>query len=361
MSVPKDLMDFYTKICQARSPEEIFGELNSGDPMEALKKSYHANSFACHPNFYAGDSESTLYAEETFKSLHELFEEASKKIANGTYGKPDAPSMTSALFDIKTKKQLYRVYKHLATGDYASIFYAEALDKDENVKDKVCLKVIEDPKDNPLITNEMEVMKKVIHKSLPVYLDRFKTKDKQEALVIRHIEGFDLVTIKSVYPNGVTQEHLCWIMERCLSALGFMHYNDVLHCNLEPGNIIVRPGDHNCFLIDFLFSVIKPTSKSKFQVYTEGFSPPEVLKKKPPSYKTDLYSLGKCFLFLAGGNLDNNWLPTSINPNIRNFILGFIEEDTNKRTDDAWGAYHELRKIREYALGPKKFLEFKVV
>jgi hypothetical protein len=91
MSVPKELMDFYTKVCQARSPEEIFGGLNSGNPIEALKKAYHANSFACHPDHYATDPEATLYAETTFKLVHELFEEAQKKIENKTYGKPDAP------------------------------------------------------------------------------------------------------------------------------------------------------------------------------------------------------------------------------------------------------------------------------
>jgi serine/threonine protein kinase len=361
MGVPKELMDFYTKICQARCPEDIFGDLNSGNPMEALKRVYHTHIFSCHPDHYALDPEATLYAEETFKSLNVLFQEAINKLDNDTYGKPDAPSMTSALFDIKTKKSIYRVYKHIASGDYASIYYAEALDTNEVLKDKVCLKVIEDPADNLLISNEIEVMKKVVHKSLPVFIDRFRTKNKQEALVMRYIDGFDLVTIKSIYPNGVPQEHLCWIMERSLSVLGFMHYNDVLHCNVEPGNLIVVPGNHNCLLIDFLFSIIKPNSKSKFQVYTDGFSAPEVLRKEIPSYQADLYSLGKCFVFIAGGNLDNDWMPTSISPRIRDFILGFVEKEPKKRKDDAWAAYHELRKIRETLFGPKRFIEFRVV
>lgn len=361
MAVPKHLMDFYTKICQAKSPEEIFGDLDSGNPMSSLKKVYHTHSFACHPDHYAMDEEAHVYAGETFKALTELFNEAIRKVTGDTYGKADAPSMTTALFDMKTKKGMYRVYRHVSQGDYADIFYAEALDKDEILQDKVCLKVINETSDNLLIANEIEVMKKVPHKSLPVFLDKFKTKDDQEALIMRYIDGYDFITVKSAYPYGVPQEHLGWIMERCLSVLGFMHYNDVLHCNIEPGNLLIRPGDHNCFLIDFLFSIIKPTDKSRFQVKTEGFSPPEVSKKNRPSYVSDLYSLGKCFLYLAGGNLDNNWLPTTIDIRIRNFILRFIEEDPARRANDAWAAYHELQSIRSHVFGPKKFLEFKVV
>lgn len=329
--------------------------------MNSLKKVYHTHSFACHPDHFATDEDAHVYAGETFKALTELFNEAIKKVTSGIYGKADAPSLATALFDMKTKKSNYRVFKHVSQGDYADIYYAEALDKNSTLTDKVCLKVIRDINDNLLISNEIEVMKAVPHKSLPVFLDRFKTKDDQEALIMRYIDGYDFITVKGAYPNGVPQEHLSWIMERCLSVMGFMHYNDVLHCNIEPGNLIVRPRDHNCFLVDFLFSVIKSTKKSRFQVKTEGFSPPEVSKTNSPSYVSDLYSLGKCFLYLAGGNLDNNWLPSTIDPRIQNFILRFIKEDPAQRANDAWGAYHELRNIRSIVFGPKQFLEFKVL
>ena len=106
MAVPKHLMDFYTKICQAKSPEEVFGELNGGNPLDSLKKVYHTHSFACHPDHYAMDEEAYVYAGETFKALTELFNEALKKVDSGTYGKADAPSLSTSLFDMKTRKGL---------------------------------------------------------------------------------------------------------------------------------------------------------------------------------------------------------------------------------------------------------------
>jgi serine/threonine protein kinase len=352
MSVPSDLRDFYNLICQARGPEEIFGDLNGGDPRESLKRAYHAKSFACHPNFYATDPEAELYAKQTFQDLYILFEDALKKLENGTYGKPDAPSSTNILFKLTTRKQTYNVYRHLVKGDCADIYYAEAIDSAGVLLDKVCLKVITDPEDNPLLLNEMRILEAVKHKSLPVYLDRFRTKDKQEALILRHIDGLDFVSLKSRFPGGFPQYHLCWVMERCLSALGFLHYNAVLHCNLEPGNLMVRLGSHGGFILDFLFAVHNPTEKSKFQIHTDLFSPPESLQKKPPIPQSDLYSLGKCFLFLAGGNLDNNWLPDSIDRRIREFIMSFLDEDPMKRRDDAWAAYHELTALRKAIFGP---------
>jgi serine/threonine protein kinase len=361
-NIPPDLEAFYIKVCQAKRPEDIFGTLDPINPNETIKRIYHSHMLACHPDHYAKTNPgAAIYASELLKKLNELRDGAVARVKGGTYGQLNAPTSSSGATEIKIKGKTYRVFQVLAEGDYAECRYAEVINQSGLVDDRVCLKIIKVPDDNELIKNEILVMKKVLHKSLPVFIDQFKTKEQQKAIVMREIDGADLVSIKGANPLGIPEYDLGWIMERCLSVLGFMHYNSILHCNIEPGNILVRPSDHNCFLIDFLFSVIiDPHKRGKFQVYTDGFTAPEALKKEPPSYASDMYALGKCFIYVAGGNLDNNWLPTHLHQALRDFILEFVTENPLHRKDDAWKAYHELQDIRRNFLKRTGFVESKI-
>jgi hypothetical protein len=97
-------------------------------------------------------------------------------------------------------------------------------------------------------------------------------------------------------------------------------------------------------------------SGERIKVFSEDYSHPEVAKKLAPMPHHDLYSLGKCMIYLLGGDVENNKLPSEVNIVLRKFILEFI----HCRVTDAWKKYSELREIRKKVLGHKGFVTFKM-
>jgi serine/threonine protein kinase len=364
VGVPSELEYVYNQICQCSRPEQLFGGSNGAPMTKDLLSSIRKNLIKiCHPNLYAKNPDALYYADQASSILNALFDEGVKRIESGVYGKDEFENHTGdPISEIKTRKRVYKIYRNLVEGDYANIYYAET-EMDGGIKTKVCIKVAKSKSDNDLFQQEISVLKKIKHQSLPTYIEDFKTTDGLQSVVLGYIDGMDLLTIKELkrYAGGVPQEHLCWMMSRLLSVLGFLHLNNTLHCNLEPGNIMIRPRDHNGFLIDLIGSVSNPTGKSKFKIYSENFSPPEALEKKPPVPASDIYSLGKCMVYLAGGDVTRNSLPKGIDPKLREFLFSLIPENVLSRKMDAWECYHELAELRVKLFGTEhQFLPFEI-
>lgn len=256
--------------------------------------------------------------------------------------------------DVKKSAKLkigdYNIVNHLAEEDFADIYLAEKIKKDCTFE-KACIKVIKDSKDNDLAENELRVLRSIQHKSIPVLVESFITPKGQVATVTKYIDATDLYELKEKYPKGVPQEHACWILERLLSVSGFMHKNDIIHGNIEPGSILVDDKIHNAYLINFIFSVIEPLNGGEFTGCTETYSAPEVYKKEQPDATADMYSLGKCMIYLLGGDIETNQLPDSVDSKLQRFLKEFVVSDPKKRKNDAWKAWHELKALRKEIFG----------
>jgi len=215
---------------------------------------------------------------------------------------------------------------------------------------------------NNFIANEAEILKNVQHKSLPVLLDSFQLDDGRKANVMRRIEdGYDLYSLREYFPEGLNQKHVCWVLERLLSVLGFLHINNVVHGAIEPGNIIVTPENHNGFLIDFLLSIPDAASHNAKYVAVNDYSAPEIRAGVKPHPSSDMYSLGKSMVYLIGGDEKTLEFPSDVDPTIVRFIRGFLKSDPAKRANDAWKYYHKLRKLRDELFGADRpFEELKI-
>jgi serine/threonine protein kinase len=360
MSIPAELEYVYNKICQCTRPEQLFGTNNGSpltkDDLSSLRKSLIK---ICHTDRYTKNPDALYYASEASSILNKLYDEAVKRINGGVYGKDEFENHDGTpISEIKTGKRLYKIYRNLAEGDYTNVFYAETV-LDDGIGASTCIKVIKEKSDNDLLQGEIDVLKRIKHKSLPAYIEDFRTTDGLRAIVTHYIDGSDAIAMREGnWRTGVPPYDWCWMFERFLSILGFLHLNKTLHCYLEPGNLIVRGRDHNGFLIDLIGSVSNPTGKSKFKLFAENYSPPEALDKKPPVPASDLYSLGKCMLYLAGGDVEKNILPNNYDQRLREFLLGFVEEDVPDRRSDAWECWHELRDLRVKIFGAKVFSPF---
>ena len=359
-----ELKEFYRKIIEYSSPEELFENEDEKD-LEALKKKINKEKKDLlkkfHPDFYEriGNQE-RYYASLISAEINNFYTTAIKKINEGIYGVPDEElsHSSSEAFIIKTAKNEYRITKPLIETDFSTCYQGEYKDENNHLK-RVFVKICKDTDDNIFYRNEKKILNNLHHKSLASYLDCFLTSEGQEAIILKHCNGFDLYELKERFPDGLADIHVFWILERLLSAIGHVHFNVIVHGNIEPGNIIVSPKNHNVFLIDYKTATQNPTAHDYYSIATDGYSAPEVFRKSQPSPHSDIYSIGKCMIFLLGGDVESNFIPSSVNRYLSGFIKKMVEENLSNRPYDAWKLCRQFSDLRLSLFGKRhSFVEF---
>ena len=149
----------------------------------------------------------------------------------------------------------------------------------------------------------------------------------------------------------VDDEHLCWIMQRLLDALSYLHFHRVIHCDIKPENIILDIPNHNAVLVDFGLYVADPNHHTKAKGGTPFYMPCEFAQGLPPIPASDLYSLGMTMVFLSGGNVGNGSLPTDMKPELQEFIGAMIRRDPLARPQNARSLNQELSSLRRRMFG----------
>lgn len=364
-----ELQMAYDNIMQAVCAEDIFGIIEGEKKAitDVIKRIYFRISKIVHPDRYNSDVNKREMADEAFRRLNEFYEAAQNKIDNGEYGKClDEEVAEDSGFVIKTLKREYIISSTLAEGDLSTVYGGDCAGGDD-FAGKIAVKVFEDAKDSDLAQNEVKILKifqaepSNQSKHLPVFLDRFKTTDDQQGTILRYIDGYDLYSVREKYKNGIDRKHMVWMLNRGLSVLGYVHSKGVTHNNIEPGHFMVRPKDHNAWIIDWCYAAANSSrSGDGFKVYNDDFSAPEVKDKKPPLPAADLYSLGKCMIFALGGDIKTNEMPDIVEDKLQRFIKFFVRESPLQRAQDAWEMHEKLNELVVELWGLKKFLEFKM-
>lgn len=356
---------YYSYICHLKYPEQLFGDLglypNKNSQLQILHEAFRYLMKCYHPDIYS-DPTDKHYANEVCITISSLRELAKKKIENGTYGQLHDSTDSDTRCTITTSIREYRVIEHLVEGKFADIFLGAYVDPDnpEEPIRKVAIKIIADPDDNHLLKNEIRFYRRFAHFSVPhakpQYVDRFVVPDeRKQAIIMSYIDGYDLTVIRESYPQGISDRHVCWILDRLLSVLGLLHAQKILHGNIEPENIIVQPHPyaHHGFLIDFLFCLIEPDSTGKMAVINREYTAPEVFRGMKPHPVSELYALGKSMIYLLGGDVRTDTIPDSVDPRIAAFLRKFLIKDPAKRANDAWQMHAELQNLRQRVFGAR--------
>lgn len=362
------LWENYNSVMYAICPEDVFGvlvERGQKGFFPSLQESYDSLCHILNPDLFSDDLDEKSMAAEARDILAKFFDSAKAKISNGCYGKKVKSS--SGDFLIKTANREYRLEKTaIGEGDVSLIYSGYCLGGDE-FAGQVAVKIVADRQDNVFLENEaacLDIFKNrpgIQNRHLPIMLDRFKTSDGRLGLVLRYCEGYTLEQLrqKTAYRQGIPEKHVAWMMNRGLSALGFAHLRGVVHCNLAPEHLLIRPRDHNVWLLDWTGAAYQRTQPFRFA--RDGFSGPEVASKESlPIPSSDIYSFGKCMIYALGGDIESGEMPDSVNPGLQNFLRGFVLESPIQRADDAWELHRRLSRLRKEWWGPDKFLEFRV-
>lgn len=356
-----ELERFYERLVDCQHPIDLFGPLSEDkdkdEAKDALRKLRKEFLQMCHPDRYQNEEARVVHiSTESTSLVNKFYVDALTSITTGVYWDRKSFRTTGTpRTTIKTATREYSIYSKIATGSLADVFLADYTE--DGSTERVAIKVVSDTDDNSLIRNEQQILRSIRHKSMPTLVESFTTTEGKDASVLRYVDGYDLYALREnpIYKDGVPVEHMCWIFERQLSVLGFVHSNIVIHGNIEPGNIIVRPLDHNAFLTDFTFSVSNPKDGDYIKCVTPGYSAPEVAKKVQPLPTADLYALGKCMIYLVGGNVDTGAIPDHVDHRIAQFLERLIAPDYQTRPRDAWEMHEELVDLRTEVFGKERF------
>lgn len=259
---------------------------------------------------------------------------------------------------IKTKKHEYHLTSLLAKGEISDVF--EAYYDENEQRKQVVIKLVRNPKDNDLAINEIRILRSLYFKEDPnmihlaLLVDQFKTSNGSFGIILNRFNGYNLDQVRTFPSNrsGVDPYEVAWMMSRMLGAIGYAHTKGVIHCNIEPAHVLIEPINHNAAIIDWSYA---STNGSPFKAINEDYSPPEVVLGQTPLSSSDLYSIGKCTIFLLGGNLADNNIPEYVDMCFQNFIRYFLLPSPNQRARNAWEMLHKLEDLRVEIWGEKVF------
>ena len=267
-------------------------------------------------------------------------------------------------FAVKTEKATYQVTSTLAAGDISTVYGGHV--RGSKPPAQVALKIADQTSDNDLMQHEARVLGILAEgagkgvKYFPVVKDQFRTSDGRLGTVFDHLDGFDLTQVRDRCRKrgepGLPPRHLIWLMRRSFTALGWAHKNGILHGNLDPSHILIRPHDHMVWLVDWCWAVVNPARTGQgFRALNETYSAPEVKERGRPTPASDLYSLGKCLIHAAGGDPEAKTLP-EMEPKLARFVKFLAVESQGGRPKDAWELYLQADRLRQQIWGAHEFV-----
>ncbi len=250
----------------------------------------------------------------------------------------------------------YRVIKEIASGGFATTYLAEHIMSGL----PVCIKHAHEisPVDEELMLEEVKAIWDLRHWAIPAIRGILRLPDDSVAIVMSYVPGPTLAQIVEKH-GGLDAEHVCWIAERILNALRYLHDHAVIHGDVKPHNIIIQPETHQVVLVDYGLSLTRPRSDTTTKGYTPSFASPEQIKGMPLIPESDLYGLGVTMIFALGGNIKSLQVPSDTPDALCLFIRSLVNYDPLNRPH--WGKEDlckTLSDVRESSFG-RRYSEMK--
>jgi eukaryotic-like serine/threonine-protein kinase len=241
----------------------------------------------------------------------------------------------------------YKVIKLLGEGGFGKTYLAEHV----LLGKKVALKQshFASAEAQQMLLEESSLLWDVNHWALPTVKDVI-VHNSSLVMAMSFVDGDEL--LKHVTEHGpVDPETACWIAQRVLSALYYLHFRGIVHRDVKPPNIIVNFDTHIATLVDFGLSKLRPDGSPDPSGYTPGFASPEQILGKAPLPESDIYSLGMTLLYILGGDLNTPSLPPNLPDPLAEFINDMLCQDPMARPRDAKNLNTRLTSLRKLLFG----------
>lgn len=387
----EDLAEMQSLVMAARSTQDVFPslllrELGVDERLILLEEEYVVLVRRLRPERFGSNSLAQNSARHLLSKLYDWHQRAvreleSQRLTSEPSDREPTPAPAAAVrpptrlrsvptpaptsevdFTVTTPSGSYRVQRIMAQGDLAMLYRGVGI-QGPHEGQPVTVKVAMQREDNDFLMEEARIVRTLQgcdgpqRKHLPILLDQFMAPSGQAGSIFAYLDGYDLDTVRERYPSGLNAEHVAWVLARALSALGFAHQQGIIHANIEPAHLLLRPADHNVFLIDWTYSVVAPEKTGQgFRAHNPDFSPPEVMARKLPLPSSDLYSLGKTMVYLLGGDVRLGTIPPQVDERFARFVQFLTRDSPRQRAQDAWETAAQLQSLRTEVFGPSRFL-----
>ena len=246
----------------------------------------------------------------------------------------------------------YDLIKQIGDGGFAYTYLA----KHKLLGEKACIKqnIELSKEDVDLLRREAKLLWRIHHHSLPTLRDYVELDDGSCCLIMSFVDGKDLFKIiEEDYAHGIHPEHICWMTQRLLNALHYLHFYGIIHGDVKPQNIMIVAEEHNAILVDYGLSTLRPKSRTKCVGCTEAFAAPEQLEGKPPIPETDIYGLGVSMIYALGGNFRAMTYPKGVPIELQDFFNAMVVHNPLKRPSSADDLVKPLSELRVKLFGRK--------
>lgn len=243
----------------------------------------------------------------------------------------------------------YEVIRQIGEGGFGRTYEARHIYLDEKACVKQNITISDDDAD--LLRKEAKLLWNIQHYSLPAMRDFFRAPDSSFVMVMSFVEGKTLDDYVKKYTKqgkNIHPEDVCWIAQRTLNALSYLHTHGIVHGDVKPPNIIVQPQVHNAVLVDYGLSTLRPQSDTKPKGITPLFASPESKQGKPPIPQSDFYSLGLTMIYALGGNPLAKSIPESVPDPVIEFCHDLVKYDPMARPD--WKKEDLIKRLSDVRL-----------
>jgi len=195
----------------------------------------------------------------------------------------------------------WRLVRHLASGGMGSVFVAERADAlyEQQVAIKL-LRGLPDPYTARQLASERQILASLQHPNIARLYDGGTTPMGQPYLVMEYVQGTTLDAWLREHAPGLDAR--LDLFDKICGAVQAAHAKLVLHCDLKPGNVMVR-ADGEPVLLDFgiahLLDAREGQARNRF--CTLPYASPELLSGAPVGVASDVFGLGIMLLELVAG------------------------------------------------------------
>lgn len=327
-------------------------------------------------NLYGNNNKNNIIAPVNISYLKESDPSNAEEIKKNYVNKQVIPRMSLININAKLGEfdcDNFKIISKIGEGSYGQIYHVE-----DKFNRNYCMKKIvsSESKDLNIFAQEYEIVNRIRHENvLRIYsICRRKLDNTTYVLYIlmeKAVTDWDKeIKARAAQKKFYCEEDLLFILKQCVEALCFLQQNNIAHRDIKPQNILIfkdgifKIADFgeakkikNEQLINKKLNTLRGTelymSPTLFEALNKNL---DDIKHDP--YKSDVFSLGLCFVYGATLNINNlfeireifdsNYLKNKIKkllkPSYSDFFIEMIELMLELNEDKRYDFIH-LQKL----------------
>ena len=258
----------------------------------------------------------------------------------------------------------YVVDGRLGEGDATDVFAGHT---DMPLTERVVLKILAVPADEPLVRREPTVLRLLAEASgkgaeyfralCPQLVAHGPARllggaddaTHRYTVVTRWRSGFSytLADAKRAFPRGVDPRAAVWMWKRLLELLGWVHRTGRVHGAVLPDHILLHPRDHGATLIGWSASVRDGEPLPAIRSVDQALYPKSLLAGEPAWPADDIRMSANTFAEVMGDDLPGP-------------LRALLDRARSRPEDDAWALKEQVGAAAKEAFGPARYVPFEM-